>query len=64
MDFDYDEEVDRRGTYSIKWEFVHDGGIMRYGDHADPKYGENRLLPLWGADMDFPAPPAVIEALK
>ena len=64
MRFNYDEEIDRRGTCSTKWEFLHDGDQMKYGDHADPKHGKNRLLPLWVADMDFPAPPAVIEALK
>jgi len=64
MTFNYDEEVDRRGTSSVKWEFVHDGDQMKYGDHADPKHGSHRLLPLWVADMDFCTPPAVIEALK
>jgi cystathionine beta-lyase len=64
MDFGYDVEVNRRGTCSVKWEFLHDGNQMKYGDHADPKHGKNRLLPMWVADMDFPAPPAVIEALK
>jgi len=64
MRFDYDEEIDRRGTCSIKWEFLHDGDQMKYGDHSDPKHGKDRLLPMWVADMDFPAPPAVIEALK
>lgn len=64
MRFNYDEEIDRRGTCSTKWEFLHDGDQMKYGDHADPKHGKNRLLPMWVADMDFPAPQAVIEALK
>jgi cystathionine beta-lyase len=64
MTYDYNREVDRRGTCSIKWEFLHDGDKMKYGDHADPKHGENRLLPMWVADMDFCTPPAVIEALK
>jgi cysteine-S-conjugate beta-lyase len=64
MPFNYDKEIDRQGTSSTKWEFLHDGDQMKYGDHADPKHGKNRLLPMWVADMDFPAPPAVIEALK
>jgi cystathionine beta-lyase len=34
-----------------------------FGDHADPKYGRDRLLPMWVADMDFRCPPAVVEAL-
>jgi cystathionine beta-lyase len=28
------------------------------------KYAERDVIPLWVADMDFPAPPAVIEALQ
>ncbi len=63
MTFNFDQEVDRKGTYSTKWEFVPDGDDMKYGDHADRKYGENRLLPMWVADMDFRVPQAVIDAL-
>ncbi len=64
MKINYDEEIDRRGTCSLKWEYIHKGDQMECGDHADPKHGKNRILPMWVADMDFPAPPAVIEAMK
>ncbi len=63
MNFNFDEEVDRRGTHSVKWEFTFGGDRIAYTDHADPKYGANRVLPMWVADMDFRVPPAVIEAL-
>lgn len=63
MKFGFDEEVDRMGTQCIKWEFIADGDTMVFGDHADPKHGSDRLLPMWVADMDFRCPPAVIEAL-
>jgi cystathionine beta-lyase len=63
MTFKFDEEVYREGMYSMKWEFLWDGNVITYGDHAHKKHGENRLLPMWVADMDFQAPPAVIEAL-
>ena len=63
MTFKFDEEVYREGMYSMKWEFLWDAGVMTYGDHAHKKHGANRLLPMWVADMDFQAPPAVIEAL-
>lgn len=46
-DHGFDEIIDRRGTSSIKWD----------------KYGEKDILPLWVADMDFRAPPAIVEAL-
>ncbi len=64
MTFNFDEEVSRRGTHSIKWEFLLEDKQYIYGDHADPKYGADRILPMWIADMDFPSPPAVIEALE
>ena len=47
MNFDFDQVPDRRGTDSQKWQ----------------KYADRDVLPLWVADMDFPAPPAVIAAL-
>jgi len=63
MAYDFDQEVDRRGTNCIKWEFIIEDDQIIFGDHADPKHGEDRLLPMWVADMDFRCPPAVIEAL-
>ncbi len=44
---DFDRAVERRGTYSEKWE----------------KYAGRDVIPLWLADMDFASPPSVIEAL-
>lgn len=46
MHFDFDKEIDRRNTGSLKW---------------DVKENE---LPMWVADMDFEAAPAIIEALQ
>lgn len=47
-DFDFAQVPERRGTDSIKW----------------GKYAGRDVLPLWVADMDFPAPPAVLAALR
>ena len=47
MQFDFDQEIDRRHTGSLKWD----------------KYRDSDVLPLWVADMDFASPPAVVEAL-
>lgn len=47
MPFDFDAVISREGTSSLKWE----------------KYAGRDVLPLWVADMDFAAPPAVIDAL-
>jgi cystathionine beta-lyase len=46
--FDFDTPIDRRGTASLKWD----------------RYADNAVLPLWVADMDFAAPPAVLDALR
>ena len=45
--FDFDQEVDRSGTMSLKWD----------------KYKGQDVLPMWVADTDFVSPPSVIEAL-
>jgi cystathionine beta-lyase len=36
---------------------------MNHGDHADPRHGPDRVLPMWVADMDFHCPSPVIEAM-
>jgi cystathionine beta-lyase len=50
MDFpmDFATPIDRTATDSLKWD----------------KYAGRDILPLWVADMDFAAPPAVLEALQ
>ncbi len=53
MQYNFDEIVNRRGTHSIKWDFM-DVFIE----------GGKDLLPLWVADMDFKSPQPVIEAFK
>jgi len=45
---DFDRVIERRGTGSLKW--------LRY-EGTD-------VLPLWVADMDFAAPPVVLEAIR
>ena len=44
----FDTPVDRRGSDSIKW----------------GRYAGRDVLPLWVADMDFAAPPVVLDALR
>ena len=53
MTYDLDTPVDRMGTNSIKWEFM---------ESLDPEAGPG-TLPFWVADMDFPCPQPVIDAL-
>lgn len=48
MKFDFDTPVERAGTWSMRWE----------------RYAGRDVIPLWVADTDFRAPPAVIEAFR
>jgi cystathionine beta-lyase len=45
---DFDAPVERAGTWSTRWE----------------RYAGRDVIPLWVADSDFRAPPAVLEALE
>ena len=64
MKYDFDQEIDRRGTNSVKWEYIQDEEQEMGLLHTDQFFGEDRMLPLWVADMDFPAPKPVVDALK
>ena len=48
MKYDFDELVERRGTGCVKWD-----------ESPSPD-----VIPLWVADMDFKAAPAILEAVK
>lgn len=63
MKYNFDEEVDRRHTNSIKWEFMEREGAPGQWDHTDRSFGEGRVLPMWVADMDFRCPEPVVQAL-
>jgi len=45
----FDKVIDRKGSYSIKWD--------KYSDQAD-------VIPMWVADSDFQTCPGVIDALQ
>jgi cystathionine beta-lyase len=47
VEFDFDSPVERAGTWSTRWD----------------RYAGRDIIPLWVADSDFRAPPAVLEAL-
>lgn len=48
MTYDFDEIVERRGTGCVKWDESPDDDV----------------IPLWVADMDFKAAPAILEAIR
>ncbi len=52
QDFGFDRLIDRRGTYSYKYD-----GLKKV-------FGREDVLPMWVADMDFAVPPAVQEAIR
>ena len=58
MKYNFDEIVNRRGTYSLKW----DGGEFHKKVGLTERYDEE-TLPLFTADMDLPVPQPVIDAL-
>lgn len=63
MEHSFDKEFPREGTDSIKWEFFPgEPGSFRL-EQTDRFLGEDRILPMWVADMDYPSPQPVVEAL-
>ena len=64
MPTNFDIEIDRRYTGSVKWEFAIDSEDPSQKSRIDACFGSNRVLPMWVADMDFPSPEPVIKALQ
>ncbi|WP_442600297.1 MalY/PatB family protein [Neobacillus sp. D3-1R] len=58
MKYNFDEIVNRRNTYSVKW----DGGQLIKEMGLTDRYDE-ATIPLFTADMDLPVPQPLIEAL-
>ncbi|MCL2045964.1 MAG: pyridoxal phosphate-dependent aminotransferase [Oscillospiraceae bacterium] len=52
MIYNFDQVIDRRGTNSLKYDFM-----VERGKPED-------TIPMWVADMDFAAPPEVLEDIK
>lgn len=48
MKYDFDKQIQRRGTDSYKWDSAESGNV----------------LPMWVADMDFHTAPAIVDALQ
>ena len=56
--FLFETPVDRRNSGSYKWDADLPDGVFLTAEQRD------RVLPLWVADMDFPAAPCIREALQ
>ena len=50
--YNFDKIIDRKNTNSIKY------------DSSKEIFGQEEVLPLWVADMDFQSPKAIIDAIK
>lgn len=50
--YNFDAGIDRKNTCSLKWDF------------CERVLGVPDVIPMWVADMDFPAPPEVVEAIQ
>lgn len=48
MRYDFDEIIDRRGSFSVKWDSCPDRDV----------------IPMWVADMDFKAAPFILDAVR
>ncbi|MBR5228705.1 MAG: pyridoxal phosphate-dependent aminotransferase [Firmicutes bacterium] len=54
MKYDFDKYIERRGTDSCKWNDF---------EKVFPGYDVSGAIPMWVADMDFPAPKEVVDAV-
>lgn len=63
MQYNFDLEIDRRHRDSNKWEYFQEGATPDKRLYTEAAFGDERVLPMWVADMDFPAPQPVVEAL-
>ena len=52
MIYNFDEPVDRQGTSCVKY------------DLRSEVFGNDNVIPMWVADMDFRTPPFIIEAIR
>ena len=63
MRYDFDMIVDRRGTGSEKWEYIQPMDDDSRLVQTDAYYGDDPVLPLWVADMDFQCAEPIRKAL-
>lgn len=63
MKYNFDQEINRKDTQSAKWGVIQDPDNPSRWITTDDYFGDGRVLPLWVADMDFPAPQPVVDAL-
>lgn len=64
MKYDFDKKISRKGTASAKWTKLQRGmGAGGWCMSEESYFDDNPILPMWVADMDFPCPEPVVNAL-
>lgn len=53
MKYNFDEVIDRRNTYSYKWD-----------DYPYAHEPSDKMVPMWVADMDFPCADEIVRAVR
>jgi cystathionine beta-lyase len=61
--YNFDTEIDRQCTNASKWSAIQSKDDPLEQIKTDIFFGEDRVLPMWVADMDFACPQPVIDAL-
>ena len=72
MKYDFDKPIERQGTHCVKWDEPtpllpkKEGKCVQCSSPSPlgEDWDEASLIPLWVADMDFEAAPAIRDALK
>ncbi|MCP5094805.1 MAG: pyridoxal phosphate-dependent aminotransferase [Chloroflexi bacterium] len=64
MEYDFDKIISRARTDSIKWDYISKEGRLSPRQAGDNFRAKDELLPMWVADMDFPSPQPVLEAMQ
>lgn len=62
--YNFDEAINRRSTGCVKWDEVPTTSFTTYAPHSQGGDGGESLIPLWVADMDFKAAPAIQDAIR
>ena len=63
MKYNFDEIIDRRGTNALSTDGFR-GYIFRADDSMVFPYKDEEFIRMWVADMEFAAPPEIIDAIK
>lgn len=63
MSLNLNQEVDRSNTGSVKYRIISRNGEYVVSDEANFAHGDERMIQMWVADMDFLTAPAISEAL-